>query len=390
MLNSERTTNMAGFLRKILPSASSNHEDDDHYDSVEYSFALEYHGPPLTGGVPLAFPVDIDRVPTSVVASASLVENLPVPVVEPIIGKPSSKMLVQKLKVGSDRTASGEPVGLSARGSSDAVAGSLNGDESVPTLLFGARNSGRLEFSGIQKDTELLGSSDILQSPSGCEDGGVSDDDLSCDSSHSSDSGMTSEFLSPEVPRREKPHHVKGPSNVTFCDPESDENSLEESVHSKGKNIYGSPAPQRNVRKGLCYRCLKGNRFTAKESCIVCSAKYCGSCVLRAMGSMPQGRKCVTCIGFPIDESRRRTLGKCSRLLKQLLNKLEIELIMRYELQSEVNQLPHELVCVNGKPLSQEEMFFLQSTGKSPKNLKPGRYWYDKVSGFWGKVKTEF
>ncbi|KAL3722474.1 hypothetical protein ACJRO7_034792 [Eucalyptus globulus] len=137
--------------------------------------------------------------------------------------------------------------------------------------------------------------------------------------------------------------------------------------------------------KGSCYRCLKGNRFTEKEVCIVCNAKYCQKCVLRAIGSMPEGRKCVTCIGFRIDEINQSNLGKCSRMLKWLLPESEIKQIMSSEVLCPANEIPPNLVYVNDEPLDHEELPLLRGCPNPPKKLRPGYYWYDKVAGFWGK-----
>ncbi|XP_031129420.1 extra-large guanine nucleotide-binding protein 1-like [Ipomoea triloba] len=136
-----------------------------------------------------------------------------------------------------------------------------------------------------------------------------------------------------------------------------------------------------------CFRCGTRNMFMKKEACIVCCAKYCKICVLGAMGSMPEGRKCIDCIGCRINETMRDSLGKCSSsgALKSLISDQEVKLIMASEISCKANQLPSSVVCVNGKRLSGGELAVLQSCPHPPKKMKPGRYWYDKVSGFWGK-----
>ncbi|KAI6701253.1 hypothetical protein NL676_015577 [Syzygium grande] len=183
--------------------------------------------------------------------------------------------------------------------------------------------------------------------------------------------------------------HVKKPSTVTSRDPDSADIFNEESVFNEVGSFPVKHRAENNGKKGSCYRCFKGNRFTEKAVCIVCDAKYCQKCVLRAMGSMPEGRKWITCICFRIDEMRRSDLGKCSRVLKWLLPESEIKQIMSSEVSCPANQIPPNLVYVNGEALDDKELLLLRGCPNPPKKLRPGYYWYDKVAGFWGKEEQK-
>lgn len=428
-------------------------------DAVEYSFAMEYHGPPITGELPRAVPINVDRIPVAAVVSPlPFSENLSLPIVQPIsaadiisrklsknlkLSSSSAELLTvsptsviafesrnnevsegsysKELGLGTETTVSpssvnndlGEREPENCHNTDICASGELSSDfeccnrgggvngvnnhQRSCEFVDGVGSSGALGLSdSFEKSGEFSGSLRKPRLSSGFKES-VDFNESNRMDWESSESVLSVDYLSSRVSSRkfgdvnhESGSDVRRAPMVTFCDIESDnENSNEDFSRSEPEFVRARREPAVKVRKGACYRCLKGNRFTEKEVCMVCDAKYCTNCVLRAMGSMPEGRKCVTCIGYPIDESKRCYLGKCSRMLKRLLNDLEVRQIMKAEKLCEVNQLPPEYICVNGRPLYHEELIILQSSPNPPKKLKPGNYWYDKVSGLWGKVNAD-
>ncbi|XP_078430552.1 extra-large G-protein 1 [Wolffia australiana] len=303
------------------------------------SFAEEYDGPPISYEIPRAIPIEMDRIPVASMAAAPKLISLCVPVVQPL---PSAEIIKRQ---------------------------SSEGTEFCRVVVSPTSVIGFDQTAAERPDCDVSG--DMGSTSSGALDCSPGVHDVG---SHSVDQSATrsgGEFASacPDV-RRERPA-----SRFEEIEVES-----RGSVHHE----RGEGSNQR-VKKGACYRCQRGSRFTEKEACLVCDSKFCSSCLLKAMGSMPEGRKCVTCIGLPIDDRKRENLGKCSRMLRKLLSPLELEQVLKAEKFSEANHFRAENVFVNGCQLSQEEMILLQTAPNPPSKLKPGRYWYDRVSGFWGK-----
>uniref|UniRef100_A0A2P2IZ61 Uncharacterized protein MANES_15G146000 n=1 Tax=Rhizophora mucronata TaxID=61149 RepID=A0A2P2IZ61_RHIMU len=415
---------MAGLLRNFF----HKEKDDNDGDNAEYSIAVEYSGPPVDYDIPRAFPVDVNQLPVATaVASASLSNSVTLPVIQPIVkSTPSNKKLSKEPKLGSEPALSSGTDGfiysnvISCKqpNKADDLGAFKCADVENPSPKVGSSSSARLGPRNWDECTlpssDGIGSSRRLPLHYGCDSShGLSRslelselpndqkedirenfqnymDPTNCDSRESDLSSRTisSQIFSckEEDTIEEAPSHVRRPSAVTFCDPESNDVVQNESDLSEAESsVTVRQMAIRPGKKGTCYRCLKGNSFSEKEVCIVCGAKYCIHCVMRAMGSMPEGRKCITCIGQRIDETKRKTLGRSSRMLRKLLSESEVKQKMNSEKFCGVNQLPPESVFVNHQPLSQDELYQLQNCKNPPKKLQPGHYWYDKVSGYWGK-----
>ncbi|XP_042402039.1 extra-large guanine nucleotide-binding protein 1-like isoform X1 [Zingiber officinale] len=337
----------------LVPSSA---EADPEAEASSYSFAAVYDGPPLPYALPRALPVDVERIPFAALAPVTA-GPVSLPVVLPL---PSPKNPTPLLSSSSPTSVIENYAAVAAAPDSDA----LGSDGSLEILSSETADvSGTVRFS-----EEFGGAHDRLSTESPLSSPASAFRSCASEIEEADESSDTPAWRAPIVTFQES-----GQSNYS-------------TTPAVGTTPVANSEGLR-IKKGACYSCSRGNRFTEKESCLACGAKYCGRCVLTTMGmgSMPEGRKCISCIGYPILESNRERLGKSSRLLKRLLSDLEIELLMEAEKNCKSNQLRPEDIRVNGKRLNLEEMFLLQSCPRPPPKLNPGYYWYDKLSGYWGK-----
>ncbi|XP_074275376.1 extra-large guanine nucleotide-binding protein 1-like isoform X2 [Silene latifolia] len=404
---------MTGVMKKMFTASKSMSGNDFLYDfDPDISIALEYTGSPVNHtSIPKVLPLDISRIPTAKAAvSLALLNHLSLPVVEPVNYK--SHSTVNDLKLGSWAAHSGRyscsdgsDNGYSDGGFDEIESvkefdengkngGKLDEQEGLPKCGYGIiESSGSLGFTSTRDHShEFSESSDMLETPLDCHESCMSPSNCnSVDESGSTARGLSGVVCYEDEEEESDGEHLecrrkKRKPTVTFCDQDSDEMIGREESLSVDEGVFRErPVPQKPAKRGMCYHCHKGNRFTEKEACLVCDAKFCVHCIIKAMGSMPEGRKCIDCSGFPIDDSKRHLLGRCSRVLRRLLKAEEVKQIMYNEISCPANQLPPECIYVNGSPLCMQELMELRSCSNPPTNLKPGNYWYDRTSGLWGK-----
>ncbi|KAE8663945.1 Extra-large guanine nucleotide-binding protein 3 [Hibiscus syriacus] len=318
-------------IRSMLPVGAPL-PDQDHLD---YSIAIEYEGPPIPYDVPRVDPLDPDAL--------SISDTSLIPVAASIPNKPKfSRFIKNRYSVTNGNPLESHRLSSASRSQVDSRKGDSDSEIEVE------RSPPPPPTQPDDKKNAVV----TFNTPKGTEH----DDDDEEKEEEEEESGYSSS------------------------------SSVVDAAAAAVTNAETGGVRKRERKRGVCSRCeKKRSRLKEREACLVCDARYCSNCLLKAMGSMPEGRKCVSCIGKPIDESNRSRLGKSSRLLRKLCSALEVKQIMKAEKECAANQLRPEQLVVNGRQLNHDELAELLGCALPPQKLKPGKYWYDKDSGLWGK-----
>lgn len=132
---------------------------------VQYSFAMEYNGPPVAYDIPRAVPINVSNIPVAaVVSQLSIPENLSLPVVKPLLPADPVKNLSKELKStvsqkepGSDEAGTTvSPTSVIERATESNQDCGLSGElSSSGALGFSSRRYGQSSISN-ELSTELL------------------------------------------------------------------------------------------------------------------------------------------------------------------------------------------------------------------------------------------
>ncbi|GAY35030.1 hypothetical protein CUMW_277950, partial [Citrus unshiu] len=170
---------MAQLLRKILPvvplRSKPYDDDEDDKNNPEYSFAVEYSGPPISSDIPLASPIVVDQIPIAVtVASPSLLRDRSLPVIQPTEkSTPGGRRRLKEPELSSEPTLRSNSLtnpGASLTGpnvscesqslvDSSGDVGCATGDYSQPKSVNGVRSSSKFRSPDAQDN-----SSDVIRS----------------------------------------------------------------------------------------------------------------------------------------------------------------------------------------------------------------------------------
>ncbi|KAG6383054.1 hypothetical protein SASPL_157212 [Salvia splendens] len=191
------SVDMTSVLRNFWPGASSSKNDDDDEYSVEYSFAVEYSGPPLSHEIPQVVPVDVRRIPTAAVAAnAVIISNLAIPKGGVLEGRSGDA----HNGFGESSSSSGTMVFSDGRDDSNQLSGSSDCEEMEEENKANVLNDDLSETTTCNSIEELEEECEAEASGAASRAPVVTFRDLSLTDSASEESDQDEAAMSPERP----------------------------------------------------------------------------------------------------------------------------------------------------------------------------------------------